>query len=132
MMSKGILSWVGIFVVLGLLVALRFTASEGPWGGLWQPLYGLAYCLLGILLLALFARLLADRNVLVWRPLMLVSGAALAGLEQWLLDRFWSLPASAEIWMTALLGLVVAAILARLAPASIAHLWLGVERRAGR
>ncbi len=100
--------------------------SEAP---LFKWLYALAYLGFGIILLGAVARLHAGAGAVIWRPTMLVVGALFAALDIWLLQQWSGIPMRLEDWMAALLGLAVAAILARLLPEHLLRLWLGIERR---
>jgi hypothetical protein len=91
--------------------------------------YGVAYFLFGVALLGTVARWWVQGSPAVWRPTMLSIGAlAAAGEIGWRAGGV-PVPIPVEQWMTALLGLVAAALSARLLPYRIVRLWLGVERR---
>lgn len=86
------------------------------------------YGLLGAILLGGISRLLPGSGPYVWRPLMIVIGAVLSGLEVFL--RTQAFPQQAvriDAWMTALIGLAVVAIVARVAPGRVRALWYGEE-----
>jgi hypothetical protein len=106
-----------------LAVATRNGSVLSAWG------YGAAYFLFGVALLGTVARWWVQGSPAVWRLLMLSVGAlAAAGEIGW---RAGGIPASipVEQWMTALLGLLAAALCARLLPYRIIRVWLGIERR---
>ena len=102
------------------------SVSEAP---LFKWLYALVYLGFGTILLGAVARLHAGAGPVIWRPLMLAVGALLAVLDIWLLQKWGGTPMRMDMWMAALLGLVAAAILARLLPEHLLRLWLGIERR---
>ena len=104
---------------------LAFPTQSGPTMA-W--VYGASYFLLGVGLLGTIARGWVRGTPALWRPLMLSIGSLVAALEIWFHpDRITAQPV--DRWMLALLGLLAAAILARLVPERLSHAWLGVERR---
>jgi hypothetical protein len=92
-------------------------------------LYAASYAVLGVLLLGAVARWWRGGSPALWRPFMLSVGSLAAALEIVLHARHALASASVDRWMVALLGLLVAALLARLLPGRLVHLWLGLERR---
>jgi hypothetical protein len=90
--------------------------------------YTFAFLVFGIVLQALTARILSSLTASLWRPVMLVVGAALAWLHMWLMQVLTGVPPSVELWMSALLGLAVVALIARVLPASVLARWYGVVR----
>jgi len=135
------ITWVvaaGMFyglIVLGharlteLLALLRVTEMAGTPRFKWA--YALVYCIFGVLLMGATARLLSAAGPVLWRPTMLVAGALLAALELWLVQRLDGDSMRLETWMAALLGLALAALVARFLPDSLLRRWFGIERRGG-
>lgn len=118
------LAWYGA-LALAHRVALGATGGTGlpGWG------YALGFFVLGVLLLGAVARLWRKGSPALWRPLMLSVGSMAAAVEVALLP---VAPGQhpVDLWMTALLGLVAAALLARLLPDRLNRAWLGIDRRA--
>lgn len=117
------LVWFGILV---LAHRAAVTAVAGMPGFVW--FYGLGYLVFGVLLLGLVARWWWRGSPALWRPAMLSVGSLAAAGEIALA------PAGAgvepvDLWMAALLGLVVVALLARIVSPALSYRWLGVERR---
>ncbi len=105
-----------------LLVPLAETGRMGPIG---------AYALLGILGAGALARLLPDWPRPLWGSLTLVLGALLAALDE--IQQF-VIPghqAQLEDWLTAVLGLALAVIVARIARGRLASAWLGATPAEG-
>lgn len=100
----------------GLLAPLADTGRVGPIG---------AYALLGILGTGALARLLPTWPRPLWGSLTLVLGALLAALDE--LQQFVIPGQQAALgdWLTAVLGLALAVILARIAWGRLAAAWLG-------
>lgn len=117
------LAWYGILVLAHRTALATLTgAAVLPW------LYGAGYLVLGVVLLGALARWWRHGSAPLWRPAMLSLGSLAAAAEITLL------PAGAVVepvdrWMVALLGLVAAALLARLTPSGLNHRWLGTDRR---
>ncbi len=112
----------------GMLASLPEPAGTGWSFVLW--VYGAAYGLLGVALLGMIAHWWVRGSPALWRPLMLGLGSLAAAAEIWWRADFQGVMTLAlNQWMVALLGLLVAGILARFAPNRVAHLWFGVERR---
>lgn len=111
-----------------MLVALPEPAGTGWSFALW--VYGAAYGLLGVALLGTIAHWWLRGSPALWRPLMLGLGSLAAAVEiGWRTGFRDAITLSLDQWMAALLGLLVAGILARFVPNRVAHLWFGVERR---
>jgi len=113
-----------------VLIINHFLALAGRPGQLiWILVAG--YAVFGTVLLGAVSRWWRRGSPLVWRPVMLSAGAICAGAEialrgakgppGWLVDQ----------WMVALLGLLIAAIAARLLPERLPRRWFGFDRRAG-
>lgn len=121
------LLWLGVIVghrhlPAGLLALLTETGRAGPIG---------AYALLGILGVGALARLLPDWPRPLLGSLTLILGAFLAGLDE--LQQF-VIPeqrVTLEDWLTAVLGLALAVILARMASGRPALAWLGPSSAEG-
>lgn len=94
-----------------------------PW------LYAAGYAVFGGLLLGTVARWWQGGSPALWRPFMLSVGSLAAALEIWAYTQSGFAGESVDRWMVALLGLLAAALLARLLPTRAIHLWLGLERR---
>ncbi|MHB1202769.1 MAG: hypothetical protein ACYCZC_06445 [Acidithiobacillus sp.] len=62
-----------------------------------------------------------------WRPLAILSGAVLSGLEIFLRAGPLDNKARIDAWMTALIGIAIVAILARVIPAALRRSWFGQE-----
>lgn len=92
-------------------------------------LYAACYGVFGGLLLGAVARWWRGGSPALWRPFMLSVGSLAAALEIGLHARHGLVGALVDRWMVALLGLLVAALLARLLPVRLVRLWLGLERR---
>ena len=65
-----------------------------------------------------------------WRPLAILSGAALSALEVFLRAGPLANRARIDVWMTALVGIAIVAILARVMPAALRRSWFGQEEGA--
>ncbi len=113
--------WPAAAVVWYFLLILLHARSEALFGALaasgtvFQWAYGTGFYLLGVVLLGALARLRPDWVPALRRASTILVGAALAGIDGQL-----HAPAMGvtrlELWMTALLGLALAALSARLAP----------------
>jgi hypothetical protein len=117
------LAWYGV-LALAHRTAL-VTLGDGP---VFPWLYGAGYLVFGVVLLGALARWWHHGSAALWRPAMLSLGSLAAAVEIALLPR----AAAAEPvdqWMVALLGLVGAALLVRVATPALNHRWLGVDRR---
>lgn len=121
MSARWIWTLTSIAVYTAIFLSARFPGVE-PW------LYGLLYGLLGVVLLGTISRWWVRGSAALWRPAMLGLGSLAAAGE---IGMRVSLPAGSlqQQWMVALLGLLVVAVLMRLAPASLTRRWLGIERR---
>lgn len=107
------------------LLAGAGAAAPATW------LYAAGYLVLGVLLLGALARWWRHGAPALWRPAMLSLGSLAAAGEIALLAP-GALAAPLERWMLALLGLIGAALLARVVPPPLDQHWLGLERRADR
>jgi hypothetical protein len=110
------------------LISGRF-AGAADWTATFLGLYAASYSVFGALLLGAVARWWRGGSPALWRPFMLSVGSLAAALEIALHARLGVASASIDRWMVALLGLLIAALLARLLPGRIVHLWLSLERR---
>jgi hypothetical protein len=118
---------VGVYAVI-LLGSSRFGGQAGgvislPW------VYALGYFAFGVLLLGTVARWWQGGSPALWRPFMLSVGSLAAALEIGVQAKSGLASLPVDRWMVALLGLLLAALLARLLPYRVNHLWLGLERR---
>ncbi len=93
---------------------------------LWAHVIG--YLVLGFLLLGAAARWWPDSSPLLWRPIMIAAGSGLAVAEV-MMHGGATDAARIDAGMASVLGLVLAAILARLLPEAITRRWLGIDRR---
>lgn len=118
------LAWYGI-LILAHRTALATVAGAPvfPW------LYGSGYLVFGVVLLGALARWWHHGSAPLWRPAMLSLGSLAAAAEIALLPP-GAVTAPVEQWMVALLGLLGAALLVRVATPAINHYWLGIDRRA--
>jgi len=107
----------------GLIFLLAGPIGQAP-ASTW--LYGAAYFVFGVLLLGAVARWWKRGSPVLWRPAMLSIGALCAAIE--VSSRGQSAPV--DRWMVALLGLLVAAIVARFMTFRVARFWFGLDRRA--
>lgn len=87
--------------------------------------YALAFFGLGVLLLAVMGRTFTGLGPTSWRPLALCFGAGLALVQLWVGRVIAGSPLSVDMFMSALLGLTLAVLLARLLPASLVGRWQG-------
>ena len=92
-------------------------------------LYAAGYFMFGSLLLGAVARWWRGGSPALWRPFMLSVGSLAAALEIWSHAQGDLAGVPVDRWMVALLGLLAAALLARLLPVRAICLWLGIERR---
>jgi len=93
---------------------------------LWSHAAG--YLMLGILLLGTTARWWSASKPVLWRPLMIVAGAALAAVEV-AARHTVAEPSRIELWLAAALGLSLAALLVRVLPGVITRRWLRIDPR---
>jgi len=115
-------------VALLILIINHFLALAGRPAMLIWVLVG-GYGLFGAVLLGTISRWWSRGSPLVWRPAMLSIGALCAAGE--IAVRGGAMPEGtlADQWMVALLGLLGAAIAARVIPDRYARVWLGIDRR---
>lgn len=90
-------------------------------------IYALAFAGLGIVLQGAITRVFEALSPLFWRPIMLCTGAALALLATATMKWLTNVPMSVELWLSALLGLALIAVLARLLPENLLLRWYGVR-----
>lgn len=90
-------------------------------------IYALAFAGLGIVLQGAVARAFEALTPLLWRPIMLCTGAALALLATAAMKWSTSAPMNVELWLSALLGLALVAVLARVLPEGLLFRWYGVR-----
>ena len=116
-------SYATILLLSGGFVAVADGAVFSPW------LYAAGYAVFGGLLLGTVARWWQGGSPALWRPFMLSVGSLAAALEiaSPATNGLANLPV--DRWMTALLGLLAVALLARLLPMRVICWWLGLERR---
>ena len=95
-----------------------------------RAVYGFGYFLLGVVLLGAVARLVPGAGAPLWRLTMVATASGIALVQVWLVYLVRAVPPSLDIWMVALLGIAIAAILPRLLPAGVLRRWFVAERRA--
>lgn len=117
------LAWYGILMLAHRTALATIAAAPVfPW------LYGSGYLVFGVVLLGALARGWHYGSAPLWRPAMLSVGSLAAAAELALLPP-GAVVAPVEQWMVALLGLVGAALLVRVAPPAVNYRWLRVDRR---
>jgi hypothetical protein len=121
------LATAGIYAAILLLSGWFGRPTEGTPLSSW--LYAAGYFVFGSLLLGAVARWWQGGSPALWRPFMLSMGSLVAALEIWAHTPGGLDGVPVDRWMVALLGLLAAALLARLLPGRIIRLWLGLERR---
>ncbi|MDH3670577.1 MAG: hypothetical protein OES46_05365 [Gammaproteobacteria bacterium] len=125
--------WLGIVVLYyGALIGAQVAA---PGLFLWTPvnggissfhwIYVLAFFGLGVLLLGIVGRTFAGLGPISWRVLALCLGAGLALVHLSVGRVTTGSPLSIDMFMSALLGLALAVLSARLLPASMVQRWQG-------
>ncbi len=102
-------------------------ALQTPSGQSFQWLYSLVYLVFGILLLGTVTRVLYEASPTLWRPVMLCVGAGLALAQLLLVEIAVGGSMRADMWLSAVLGLAVAAVLARVLPGAFVSRWYGTH-----
>lgn len=133
-MKAGHLTWLGLTAVYYLaMLLLQWRApglvTEALVASGWRSLnwgYALLFAGFAIVLQGAVARVFERSNSVLWRPLMLLCGAALAAGQVWLWYVHTGTGAVIELWLSAVLGLAAVALAARLVPQRILLLWYGV------
>ncbi|MEE8635596.1 MAG: hypothetical protein V3T12_06210 [Acidiferrobacterales bacterium] len=92
-----------------------------------KVLYAVVYLGLGMVLLGAVAHVFAQSTAALWRPLMLCMGAGLALMHIWIAAVTSGTSMSAELWMSALLGLALTVVITRVVPERIWLRWYGVN-----
>jgi hypothetical protein len=95
----------------------------------WRSLnwvYALAFLGFGVLLQGAIARVFYRASPLLWRPLMLCAGALFALVQIWSIKAVVALAVPVNAWMSALLGLALAALAARVLPQRLLLRWYGI------
>lgn len=111
--------------------ALQWAESGRIGPGLYRWIYTGGYLVLGGLCVAAVMRVFPAASPPLGRAIVVLGGAVLDGVEAWLLApppgsmRF-------DVWMAGLLGLALAVLAARLAPESVARVWMGRRERDSR
>ena len=126
--------WLGltaIYYALLFAVQLRYPAlfSDNVALGWFRSLnwvYALTFAGFGIVLQGAITRVFSALDANLWRPLMLCLGAALALLNTVLLMWWVGLPMNVELWLSAVLGLALVAVLARILPETLLLRWYGL------
>lgn len=120
----------GVWALTAITVLTAIYALAGPGRSPMFPwLYGAAYSLFGVVALGAVARWWPKGSPALWRPFMLSVGSLCAALEIGLRGTLDAVLPAVDRWMVALLGLLVAAIAARLVPDRVTRRWFGVDRR---
>jgi hypothetical protein len=127
--------WLGftaLYYALLIAVQLRypglFNDKAGPtWFRSLNWVYALIFSGFGVVLQGAITRMFNTLSANLWRPLMLCIGAALALLNAVMLMWWAGLPMSAELWLSAVLGLTLIAVLARILPAALLLRWYGLQ-----
>ena len=125
--------WLGIVALYyGALIGAQVWA---PGLFLWTPvnagipsfqwIYALAFFGLGALLLGIVGRTFPGLGPTSWRPLALLLGAGLALVHLWVGRVTTGSLLSIDLFLSALLGLALAVLLARVLPASVVGRWQG-------
>lgn len=121
--------WLGLGVLYyGALIGAQVGAPglllETVSGGesYFHGIYALGFFGLGVLLVGIASRTFTGLGPTSWRPLALGLGAGLALVHLWV-GRVTGSPLSMDMFMSALLGLALAVLLARVLPASMAGGW---------
>lgn len=133
MASKAL--WLGLTAVYyALLITMQlryprlFGDQVGPaWFRSLNWLYTLTFAGFGVVLQGAITRTASTLSANLWRPLMLCLGAALALLAVAMLMWRTGLPMNAELWLSAVLGLALVAMLARVLPEKLLMRWYGVH-----
>lgn len=132
-MSASKALWLGLtalYYMLLIAVQLRYPGLFGDraalgWFRSLNWAYALAFGGLGIVLQGAVTRTFSALSATLWRPLMLCLGAALALLSGAMLMWWTGLPINMELWLSALLGLALVAVLARMLPTALLLRWYG-------
>ena len=137
-MRPGLIFWP---LICCLAYATLFAIWPGFWGaelpGWLRPIGStsvkwflvLGYAGFGVLLLAAMTRLFLLHSFHRLRMTMVLFGALLAFLQSLAFSMRHSLALQMELWLMAVLGLAVIAMLVRVVPARYGELWLGRDRR---
>lgn len=127
--------WLGLsalYYTLLVTVQLRYPGlfadkSALGWFRSLNWMYVLGFAGFGVVLQGAITRTLNALSTSLWRPLMLCLGAALALLNAVML-RWWAgLPMDMELWFSALLGLALVAMFARVLPEALLWRWYGLH-----
>jgi hypothetical protein len=129
------LLWLGIaalYYMLLIVAQLRypglFTDKTVPvWFRSLNWVYALVFSGFGIVLQGAITRTFNTLGANLWRPLMLCLGAALALLNTLMLMWWAGLAMNMELWLSAVLGLALVAVLARVLPAALLLRWYGLH-----
>lgn len=127
--------WLGLtalYYTLLIGVQLRYPGLFGDKATLgWFRSLNWAYALtfggFGIVLQGAITRTFSALSATLWRPLMLCLGAVLALLSAAVLMWWTGLPMNMELWLSALLGLALVAVLARVLPEALLLRWYGLH-----
>jgi hypothetical protein len=127
--------WLGltaIYYALLIAVQLRYPGlfsdkATPAWFRSLNWVYALAFAGFGVVLQGAITRTFSTLSVSLWRPLMLCLGAALALLNAAVLMWWTGSPMNAELWLSAVLGLALVAVLARALPEELLMRWYGVQ-----
>lgn len=127
--------WLGftaLYYMLLTIVQLRYPElfsdkTGAAWFRSLNWVYALVFSGLGIVIQGAITRTFSALSANLWRPLMLCVGAALALLNAVMLMWWAGLPMNVELWLSAVLGLALVAVLARILPAALLLRWYGLH-----
>ncbi len=133
--KAGRLTWLGLTVAYYVAMLLLQWRASGLVAEVlavsgWRSLnwsYALFFAGFAVVLQGAIARLFDRGGPTLWRPLMLLCGAALAAGQVWLWYARTGTSAAVDLWLSAVLGLAVVALAARALPQRMLFLWYGVR-----
>ena len=126
-MTKRISGWwrwavVAVCIYMAIWISNRYLLVNPQVIWVWAG----EYALWAAITLGAMARLFPVLTPYGWRPVTILLGAILSGLEIFI-GAGTSTKVRVDEWMTALIGIAVVAILARVLPAAITRFWFGQE-----
>lgn len=123
-----VLYYAAIFIVQYWKPSLFQATLQTGWMQSFRWVYGFVFVGFGIVLQGAIARVFSESSSTIWRPLMLCFGASLALFHIWFMQLTAGIAMSVDMWLSALLGLAVAAVLARVLPPAVVLRWYGVAK----